>query len=222
MSLTQTEHVYAGLEEGALNDVLTAIFSTRPHYLNYGSPPFVSVSTASETRMDPIAFPGVAGGIPWSVSFDLPRIDLFPQTASLPPPLVLRPGQFSLQTKVVLGLLCGTKGRSRESVKDQRRPMPGSQTLHAALGVAALGHLDVRSFGGGAGDLGFAIDAVELVDLTPDSLETLLECLIRTLLDAALSSVRVPLEVLRARAFSLVLQRGPLIEGDRIKAYGTT
>jgi hypothetical protein len=64
------------------------------------------------------------------------------------------------------------------------------------------------------------VDQVELVDITPDSLESLLECLLRMILDAALAQVVLPLQALRAGAFKLVVVNGPLIDDDRIQVFG--
>jgi hypothetical protein len=56
--------------------------------------------------------------------------------------------------------------------------------------------------------------------VSPDNLETLLECLIKTVLDAALSKVELPLKALRADAFQLVVVQGPGIDDDQIKVFG--
>lgn len=218
MSLTEAEHVFAGAHETALNDILTAVFTARRRYLNYGSAPFVGSTTANETLISTIPFPGISGGIPWAVSFRIPRIDLHPTAGGLPPPLALQSGQFSLQTTATLTLLCGA--RQRESHGE--RPDWSGKPLRVELKLWAIGHLIVRNFGGGNGDISFAIDAVEIVDIAPDDLESLLECLIRMLLDAAVRQVQLPFSVLRAGAFSLALLRGPEIEDDQIKLYGKT
>lgn len=219
MSLTEAENVFAGIHEDGLNDVLTAIFSTRPHYLHYGSPPFVAASSVTQTLMSTIPFPGIPGGIPWALDFEAPKIDLHPETSGgMPPPLSLGTGRFSLSTKVAISLLCGDRRKDQTS----DRPNWSGTTLQAALGVWAVGRVQVTSFGGGAGEIRFVVEAVELVDVTPDRLETLLECLIRMLLDAALQQVRIPFESLRAGAFSLTLLRGPEVEDDQVKLYGTT
>ena len=47
MSLTETQEVFASVHEDALNDLLTAYRSDRPHHLVYGSPPFVAATTAA-------------------------------------------------------------------------------------------------------------------------------------------------------------------------------
>ena len=64
MSLTQTEAVFASIHETALNDLLTAFFTDRPRYRVYGSPSFVPFTTAAETTMAAIAFPGACYELP--------------------------------------------------------------------------------------------------------------------------------------------------------------
>lgn len=205
MSLTEADTVYGAIREEALNDLMTAVFTTRPHYLNYGSPPFVNADSAAATRIEPLPFPG-SGGIPWAVSFAIPHLDLHPDTAgSLPPQLVLGPGQFALTTTVTLAISCGGKPDGERNAFQQTK-----------LDVAAIGHLVVV-----AESVSLAIDAVELVDITPDSLESLVECLIKALLNGALSGLVLPVQKL-IPTFPLVLTRGPQIVNDQIKAYGKT
>ena len=106
MSLTETETVFASIHENALNDLLRAFFTARPHYLHYGSPSFVPATTVAETSMPAIAFPGVPGGIQWRVRLTIPVVDLFKQSSPLPPELTLSPGEFSAHIGVELCLDC--------------------------------------------------------------------------------------------------------------------
>ena len=68
--------------------------------------------------------------------------------------------------------------------------------------------------------IAFAVDQVEIVDIKPDELESFLECPLFMILQAVLSTIRLPLRALRAGAFQLSLAVGPLIEDDSIKARG--
>ena len=47
MSLTQAEHLFAGINESGVNDFLTAFFRARPHYLNYRTTPAVGPTPAA-------------------------------------------------------------------------------------------------------------------------------------------------------------------------------
>jgi hypothetical protein len=234
MSLTQAQTVFASVHENAINDALTAFCTARPRYLAYGSPAFTPVTTAAETRMDAIAFPGVPGGIQWRLRLSIPRVDLFKQTQSLPPELSLGPGQFSMSLDVELCIECRriridpkpprpNKGREQdkpnEPPPDDKHPL--SELTCFKLRVFAVGHIEHVMTSTGEDGVAFAIDAVEIVDIKPDELESFVECLLFLILQAVLAGIRLPLRALRAGAFQLVPVVGPLIEDDQIKARGT-
>ena len=228
MSLTGPDHLFAGVHENGANDLLRAFFLARPHYLHYGSPPFVTTTTISETLMSPIPFPGT-GGIGWLVEFAIPVVDFDPDSSGggMPPQLTLGPGQLSIHTRVRLCVQCGSRkgGNGREPVGHGKEP-PANQgkvltPLCTALDVWAVGGAVAHYFSPGVGDITFHLDAVELVDVTPDSLETMLECLIRMMLQAALDQVHLPFHALTAGAFSLALTRGPEISNDMLQLWGT-
>src|ERR1035438_7850575 len=96
MSLTQTHHVFAGVAQSGINTFFKALFTTRPHYLNYGSPSFVPADTVSASTMPAIQFPGVPGGIQYAVSFSIPVVDLFPPDAGTTSPIPPGLNQFGL------------------------------------------------------------------------------------------------------------------------------
>jgi hypothetical protein len=234
MSLTQAQTVFASVHENAINDALTAFCTARPRYLAYGSPAFTPVTTAAETRMDAIAFPGVPGGIQWRLRLSIPRVDLFKQTQSLPPELSLGPGQFSMSLDAELCIECRriridpkpprpNKGRGQdkpnEPSRDDKHPL--SELTCFKLRVFAVGHIEHVMTSTGEDGIAFAIDAVEIVDIKPDELESFLECLLFLILQAVLAGIRLPLRALRAGAFQLVPVVGPLIEDDQVKARGT-
>jgi hypothetical protein len=221
MSLTEAQELHIGLNESGANDLFTAIFSARPRLLNYRSSPLVPGPPASPsawTTMAPIPFPNLPGGVDWGVQFAIPRIDFHPDSSGgLPPPLVLGVGRFSLATKVTLTLLCAT----RRGDHDPDNPKPAVTPLRAVLGLVAIGHANAVYFGTpGSGEVTFDVDAVEIVDISPPELETLLECLIRMLLDAVMSTIRLPFSAVSAGAFKLALVRGPELEDDELKLYG--
>lgn len=232
MSLTEVDEVFASIHESALNDVIHAFFNARPRYRRYGSPAFVPATTVSQTQMGAIPLPG-GGTVDWRVSFEIPEIDLFKKDMPLPPPLNLLPGQFSLKTAVELCINCavGKDEHRQDSQDDQGKGKEGrgkgdrprnslGEVVCTKLGVFAVGHLDSWHNSNGDGEVRLRLDALELVDVTPDSLESVLECLIRMVLDAALKQVVLPLQALRAGAFQLIVTRGPDIADDRIKVFG--
>lgn len=233
MSLTEAEDVFGGIHEDALNDLLHAFFTARPRYLHYASPGFVAATTPAVTQIGAIPFPNVPGGIDWAVSLEIPVVDLHRQTQPLPPELTLTPGQLSVRTGVTLCLGCrhdrinpepprpthGHGERPREAPpRDDRRRMHESC---CRLDIFAIGHLERVIADNGEPAVAIAVDSVELVDVKPDDLETILECLLLMILRAVLASVRLPLRALRAGAFTLTLTRGPEIQDDQLKIYGT-
>ena len=197
MSFTEAEHVFAGINEDGLNDILTAVFTTRPHYIPVRVPPVRPVHDGCGHRDGHPPLPRHPRGYPVGSLVRGPKDRSVPRqlgrhAATAQP----RPGRsFSLRTEVTLYLLCGGKRKG----DSDRRDWTGN-TLKASLGVWATGRLLVSAFGGGSGEIRFNVDAVELVDVKPDPLETLLECLIRMLLTAAIKQVVIPFESLRAGA----------------------
>jgi hypothetical protein len=237
MSLTQAEAVFASIHETALNDLLTAFFTDRPRYLVYGSPSFVPSTTVAETSMAAIAFPGVPGGIQWRITLGIPLVDLFKQTMPLPPELSLNPGQFSAGLDFELCLDCrrlkidprpprgkednpkdDKRSRDDRLPKDKRHPL--AEVTCCRLKVFAVGHLEHVIAVTGEDAIALAVDAVEIVDIKPDELESVLECFLFMILQAVLAEVRLPLTALRAGAFQLIPVVGPLIEDDQIKMRG--
>lgn len=238
MSLTEAENVFASVHEDAVNDFIRAFFGARPRHLRYGSPFFVPATTVSETTMARIAFPGT-GGIEWSVRFTPPVVDLFDDDSggAMPSQITLGPGQFTLRTRVTLCLLCGfirrddnedrpndddRKDRGRKDRDDkppEERDGKQPHEICTRLDVWALCHPVLRRVGG-VDELSFRVDQVEIVDIKPSALESLIECLIEMLLAAVLSQMWLPLPALRAGAFELLLTRGPEVEDDQVKVYG--
>lgn len=239
MSLTETSEVFVAVEESALNDFITAVCTTRPHLLHYGSSAFVPASSTSATQMAPIPFPG-SPGLQWSVELSIPQLDLFKQDLSLPPELSLGPGQFSLSTVVRLCVDCAARRRGDDHEGDDHEAPDPKQTddrgdkqwrddrddwgkarnpVCCRLGVHAVGHL-VSTWAGGQQAIGFALDSVEIVDIEPNALESVLECLLLMILRSVLATLSLPVTALELEAFTLTPTVGPLIDVDRVLARG--
>jgi hypothetical protein len=238
MSLTETSEVFVAVEESALNDLIVAVCTTRPHLLHYGSPAFVPASSVSATQMAPIPFPG-SPGLQWSVELSIPQLDLFKQDEPLPPELSLGPVQFSLSTVVVLCVDCAARGKGDpqgddhmdhgEMQSDDRGQKPwhddrddwgkARNPVCCKLEVFAVGHL-VSTWVGGQQAIGFALDAVEIVDIEPNALESVLECLLTMILRSVLATLSLPVTALELDAFTLTPTEGPLIDVNRVLARG--
>ena len=121
-----------------------------------------------------------------------------------------------MQTTVTMRMMCGSQ---RQDHPAGTPPGPIS-ILKANLGVIALCHPLVISSAPGSGQIGIGLDQVEIVDIKPDDLETLVECLLKMILQAVLSNFRLPFNTITAGAFGLILLAGPLAEQDQIKVRG--
>jgi hypothetical protein len=214
MSLTKTFGVFGAVDETGLNKALMTVFTVRPHYLHYASPPFAASSTVQVTAMSAIPFPLVPGGIPWAVDFTIPTVDLFPANGALPPPLVLNANQLLVSTKARITIGCI---RSRGPQDDRHNAVT---PLATTFDVVAVGHPVSRFFSPGVGDITFVVDDIVIGNVAPPSLADMLDCLIRMLLNAALSQVNLPFDVIGGGFFKLALEAGPEIADNQIKIWG--
>jgi hypothetical protein len=168
------------------------------------------------TNMQTIPFPGIPGGIPYAVSFTIPTIDLFPPdsaTEALPP----GPDQLSIHTNVRITLGCM---HWSQNPTGDREPPPALAPVSVTLSVWALASVDSQYFGPGTGFISFTVIRVLLPDVLPAGLANVLDCMIRMMLQAALSNVQLPFHALSAGAFELILQQGPEIADNQIEAWG--
>jgi hypothetical protein len=238
MSLTEASEVFVAVEESAINDLITAVCTTRPHLLHYGSPAFVPGSSTSATQMAPIPFPG-SPGLQWSVELTIPQLDLFKQDQPLPPELNLGPGQFSLSMAIRLCVDCDARGKGDPRGDDHMDHDPkgaddrgdkqwpddrdgwgkARNPMCCKLDVYAVGHL-VSTWVGGHEAIGFALDSVEIVDIEPNALESVLECLLTMILRSVLATLSLPVTALELGAFTLTPTQGPLIDVNRVLARG--
>jgi hypothetical protein len=213
MSLTQGDTILAAIHEAGVNDFMTAFFTARPRHLVYGTPGFVPATTVAATSIPAIAFPGVPGGIDLLVVFSRPTVDLHPDSSGGGSPLPPGPGQFAVQTSVRLTVGCK---RARDQTGEGAQFTP----LTTELKLFALGHPEVSVFGPGSGEIRLSLDKLEIVDIEPDSLETVLECLLLMMLRAALLNFKLPFSAFTIEFITLVLKNGPLIADDQVKVFG--
>jgi len=220
VSLTQVNHVFAGVHEHAINTFLQAFLTARPHYVNYGTSAFVPATTAAATNVAPINFPGIPGGVQYMVQFSIPVVDLFPPDGASPLP----PGPGELNVKVNAKITLGCMKWDSRGSKDGR-PNVSMSPLSTTLTVWALGKPDVRYFGPGNGDIGIQLEDVKIPALAcvkgePNSLEAIVECILRMVLQALLEQLRLPFHALTIGFVQLILQRGPQIDADQLELWG--
>jgi hypothetical protein len=213
MSLTQAETVFAGVQELGINDLLRAFFLARPRYLHYGTPAFVPTTTVNATSIPAVMFPGVPGGIHFALHFSIPTVDVHPDNSGGAAPLVPGPGQFTIKTMVEIVVQCGTRRPNDD------RP-PSGPILNVKLDVVGLCAPVVISSAPGTGEIGIQLDKIEITDIKPDELESIVECVLLMVLQAVLANVRLPFNVWTTGAFGLILLAGPLAEQDQIKVRG--
>jgi hypothetical protein len=214
LSLTQANHVFAGVHEHAINVFLTAFLTARPHNINYGTSVFVPATTVAATNVPSISFPGIPGGIQYLVNFSIPVIDLFPPNGA--EPLPPGPNELSIHLDAKITVSCMT------TTNDKRG---SSSPLSTTLSIWAKGKPNVRFFGPGIGDIGFDLEEVKIPVLAcvggkPNTFETIVECVIRMMLQALLNGIRLPFNALTIGFFKLILQRGPEISEDQVKLWG--
>lgn len=213
MSLSEAEAVFAGMNEKGVNDLLQAFFSARPRYLSYATPALAGAG--AHMPMAAIAFPGVPGGIHYRIDLDVPVVDFDPDSTGGQSPLPIGAQQVGIRTAVILTVGC--MGRRDNPQDDDIR---GLQPIRVRLEIWARGRIRSTYFAPGTGEITFEVDTLEVVDVRPDELESVLECLLLMVLRGVLSNVRLPFTALSVGAFSLTLQRGPEVEDDQVKLYG--
>ena len=216
MSHTQTHHVFAGLGEEGANDLITAFFSARPHYLTYGSWPLVPATTVTQTQVPPIAaLPLLPAPIPFKVSFSIPVLDLYPPDAPMPE-LTLHKQQFSVKSTVEIIILCGGGAAGAAGRHEGKTGEP----IRCRLDVFATGHV-VNRYTAQGQSVGFEADEIDIQDIQPACLEEMLNCIMLQVVNSVLRDVDIPLPALSAGAFALTLEQGPQIEADQVDAWGT-
>ena len=92
--------------------------------------------------------------------------------------------------------------------------------LFVDLDVWALGNIVSRYFGPGTGLITFQVLNVRIPSIKPEGLESVIDCLIRQMLNALLENVQLPFHVLSAGVFQLILEQGPTIDQDQVEVWG--
>jgi hypothetical protein len=118
---------------------------------------------------------------------------------------------FNVHTQATILLGCATwEGR------DTGQIVP----LKTVLDVWALGEVVPHYFGPGTGFISLKVDSVRIPGIKPNTLGTVLECLLRMILAAALGNINLPFQAFSLGAFKLILEQGPEISDDQVKVWG--
>jgi hypothetical protein len=217
VSLTGTHHVFAAISENGVNTFLKAFFTTRPRFRRFGSPHFVPTTTSTATEISAIAFPGIGGGIQYELIFGIPVADLFPPDAVSPtPPLVPSPNGLTVHDKLELIVGCST---GTDKPGDDNRPGPLTP-LKTLLDVWAKGHPTSTFFSAGVGDVSFVLDAVRIPTIKPATFESVIDCIVRMVLEAILENAQLPFKIITVDTIQLILEAGPLIAANQIQIWG--
>lgn len=200
MSLTQGSGAFAGVHENGFNDFVTAFFSARPRYLTWGSPGFVPATTVSETRMPSIE----PFGIEWMIELTQPRLDIVPDTFGFEVPP--QTNQFALEMRALITVDCADRRRQDDGVV--------SDPKSVALGVCALGHLERVG-----NEILLIIDQIEIKDIQPDRLETVLECMLLQILRTVVADLRIPYRNVFIQVGTLSPQGNVRLADDQARAF---
>ena len=203
MSLTQTSGVYAGVHEDGINDFVTAFFNARPRYLCWGSPAFVTTTSVTETQIPAIP----PFNIQYKIELEKPKLDLHPDTMgfALPPGL----GQFALEVKVRLTVGCQ---RKLGDPKDDKIPVV--EPIYTDLRLCAVGHFERQG-----NVILLVVDDVVIKDIHPESLGKVLSCMLRMILQEALSALRIPYRSIFIQIGTLTPVGGITIANDTASAH---
>lgn len=195
MSLTQAEHLFAGVHEQGLNDLLRAFFTARPRYLRYGTSPPVTNTTGFVQPTIVI----VNQTVKYDINLSIPTVDITPGG---PPQLPAGVGEFVVSTRASITVTVGN--------------LP---SVSGVLQVLALCTPVATNSLSGNGTVKINVKQVEIVGAAPILLKTLVQNLMVGVLQAALSTPW-PFTALTFGAFKLAAQVGPLAETDQIKLRG--
>lgn len=199
MSHTQGQQLFAGADEAGINDLLRRFFSARPRHLRYGTPAFIPATTSSGTSVPAVSFLGIT--IDFRIEASIPTVDVTPGGGGTT--LVPGPGELVATTTFRFQVRVG-----------------GFPDVAGTLGVAARCRPVVVSSSPGVGTIGLSVLQVEIVDITPDWIETIAENLVVALAQTLLGAFTIPFNAFTVGAFGLTLLAGPIADQNQIQVRG--
>jgi hypothetical protein len=229
MGLTNGHDAYAALNETGVNKFIHNLALARPHYFTFASAG-LGGGSPSVGLLPPLTIPGANYGLNYGIRIFVPQIDFFPQDLALPPPLVLKPNQFSVTTGAHICIDCIAE-RLKELQGDQdgkgdrdgtqpTAPSRGGKNLLCAdLKVWGVGHPTVDPVSATDSYVGLAVDAIVVKDI--GDLEKIAECVALDVLNALLEKARYLVKRQVFGAFAFFLADGPKIQDNQLKVWGT-
>lgn len=222
MSLTGAHHAFVAAHEDGMNVIIEAFRIARPRLFSYGSSALGGgLAPAPTSLMSDITIPGTSVAFPIRIDFPFLKIDCFPANpgSGLPPELTpLAVDEFSIEAIVELTVLCCRRVPDPDISTHEPQEC---EELTAKLALWAIGSPTATPAGGGVTNLGLTVRAVEIVEIDPNELENILECLLKMILDqAVLPRITFALDKITTDFFTLVLADGPHVDEDRIFALG--
>jgi hypothetical protein len=228
MPLTNGHDAFASLNETGVNKFIHNLALARPHYFTFATAG-LGGGTPSVGLLPPLTIPGAGYGLNYGIRIVVPRVDFFKQDLALPPPLVLKPNQFSITTGARVCIDCvadrikdlggdrgdGQRGKDRPPAPPKR----GGKLLCADLKVWGVGHPTVDPVSATDEYVGLAIDAIVVKEI--GDLEQIAECVALDVLNALLQKARYLVKRQVFGAFAFFLADGPKIEDDQLKVWGT-
>jgi hypothetical protein len=227
MPLTNGHDAYASLNETGVNKFIQNLALARPHYFTFATAG-LGGGSPNVGLLPPLTIPGASYGLNYGIRIVVPQIDFFKQDLALPPPLVLKPNQFSVTTGARICIDCIAERVKELTGDQQRRPgdkqptapgRGGKNLLCADIKVWAVGHPTVDPVSATDSYVGLAADAIVVKNI--GDLEQIAECVALDALNALLEKARYLVKRQVFGAFAFFLADGPKIEDNQLKVWGT-
>jgi hypothetical protein len=243
MGLTDGQDVFVSISEGGINTLFQYLLKQRPRLFNYATQFFIDkpkkccvpLGKNSITQEDPLPVPGTEGlvGLEYAIQFTNLHVDLHPQTSPLPPELSLPSQHFSFSTTVNLSIPFPDVPEDWEPMAAAGRKQPVFQLEEpfcCKLAVVLTGGVEkmtqwVPVEGIWSDFIRLTVDQLEIVDIAPDCLETILErYALLTLRHGILNMIKYRVTQLALGFIEITLSTdvspNPAIEDDQIKLWG--
>jgi hypothetical protein len=244
VGLTDGQDVFVSISESGINTLFAYLERQRSRLFNYGTAFFVTNPDQCCVPLgkkpihgeDPLPVPGTNGlvGLEYALQFTDLHIDLHPQTSALPPELTLPPQHFSFSSKIHLSIPFPKVPPDWDPTAAEERRPPAfdlEDRFCCEMQVFLVGGVEkvtefVQSEGISADFVRMTVDEVEIVDIAPDCLETILErYALLTLRHGILNRIklratRIALGFIEI-GLSTTISPNPSIEDDQIKLWAT-